>query len=96
MILYVCMYTCGIYRYVHSLTHEMVAQRPDDYDEALDGGGGGGNGRKAADDDDEAAAANGLPTCDFSEIPKMIEEVIEQEKKTPFFLDTSPERNVGR
>ena len=40
--------------------------------------------------------AHGLASCQLSEVPRVLEQVVDEEHKTPLFLDTSPERKVGR
>jgi hypothetical protein len=62
----------------------VVSSRPEDFTDT--------DGQAKAGGVEDPAC--GLPSCHISEVPAVMEEVITKEKKTPLFLDTSPERKV--
>ena len=72
----------GCYVYVHSLTHEFAANRPDGF---IDDGD-----LKAKED-----AAGGLPVVALTEVVGEIKRIIEEEKKTPLLLDDSEDRKLA-
>jgi hypothetical protein len=79
-----------------------------DHDDEGDGDGGGGDDDDDDDDndpghdrhDDDAGKAggvdpaNGLPSCELAEVPRLLEQVVDEEHKTPLFLDTSSEQKA--
>ena len=72
----------GCYVYVHSLTHEFAANRPEGF---VDDGD-----LKAKED-----AAGGLPVVELTDVVGEIKRIIEEEKKTPLLLDDSEDRKLA-
>ncbi len=79
----------GCYLYLHPLTRDMVAIRPEDYEEDA---GGGNNGQGVVEEKDPA---NGLPKVFASDLPQEVDRIVKELKKTPLIIDTT-ENQVAR
>eukprot|EP00981_Chlorochromonas_danica_P002209 scaffold437_cov168-Ochromonas_danica.AAC.26 len=83
--------TRGCYLYIHSLTRDLVAVKPDDYIDLPDEQTNGQNENSASTDVDPS---NGLPTIPMSELPTMVDHIVKVLQKTPLIIDTSPTESV--
>jgi hypothetical protein len=79
----------GCYLYLHPLTKDMVAIRPEDYEDEVD------NGANNQGQIEEKDPANGLPKVFASELPQEVDRIVKELKKTPLIIDTT-ENQVAR
>ena len=96
----------GCFSYCHSITKEITSLRPSSYDEDDDCGGGIELANSHLDKDNNLDEKKGnienigeeipedMLVCNLSELPAMIDKIIDKEKRTPLILDTSEEQNV--
>lgn len=81
----------GCYLYVNSLTRDTVAVRPDDFeDDAADQAS-----QQQSSSGEPVDPANGLPSVLLTELPAMVDHIVNELHKTPLILDTS-ESQVAR
>lgn len=74
----------GCYLYLHNLTKDMVAVRPDDFIDEDDNLADSMKGESTLID-----PANGLPKVAFEDLPAEIHRIITELNKTPLLIDTS-------
>ena len=72
----------GCWMWINSETKETVAARPDGYEEP--------EGEQAAAD-----PYHGYEACTLAQLPEVIGRLVDDEKKTPIFLDGSDERKIA-
>ena len=76
----------GCYMYCHCLTRAVVSIRPDEYEDD-DGTGGLGEEGGGGADEVPLDPANGLQSCHITELPAMLDRLLESGQKTPLVLD---------
>ena len=74
----------GCWMWINSETKETVAARPDGYEEPE-----GGDGADGAD------PYHGYEACTLAQLPEVMCRLVDDEKKTPIFLDGSDERKIA-
>lgn len=74
----------GCYLYIHSLTRDMVAVRPDDFIEDAQEGM-----EEAKGVEEERDVSNGLPKVKLVDLPAMVEHIVNELHMTPLIIDNS-------
>jgi hypothetical protein len=100
----------GCFVYINSATKEVVSLRPRDYDEDDDIGGGIALGMAQIAEEEsggkkkgtsgpaigggEEDLPEGMLSCALTDLPAMIDDIVDNQQKTPLILDTSSEQKV--
>ena len=92
----------GCYMYIQIANKEIVSIRPNSYEEAEDMGGGilteeELNGTSDGSEEKPKGGEvipDGVMVCTMADLPSVIDEVVDEKKKTPLILDASDDRKV--